>query len=830
MKLRAPCPFLEEKHVKRKRIEKPVPQQPVQPAVPETLLQRLPVWAVPALLAVLFYFGLFLPSGRMSMILVFLSLGLVAVFFRAAAVNLRERLSVPVLGLFAFMLSCGASAVYASAGYGAADEFVKLLASFSLALLALLLVERRQIRTLLWIFAAMLSFMAFVCIDGAGLQWFYNAFSTVMDAFGADFGSVSNTVLAGRINGIYNASNVTASIFALGGLTAVWLARSSEGKRARLAASFLTGICAMGFFLSMSRAAFLCFGAALVVYVLASAKEERLSLCIFWGETIVLTVLLSAIAMPFLGSTGSPIPDLMTLLCGPAIWAADRFLGAPLAERLRGKGKAIAGLCGAVVVLVAVYAVAAVNVTGTYTFVDGQRLFRTVELAPGAYTVSSDGDDGLSLNVVAVVGETPTRHQSETVYEGELAGASFTIPEGTLSVEFSVYGMPGDKVRDITLSDGTSLPLNYPLLPAFVANRLNEGLFSGTSFTIRLQYLKDGLTLFTRRPILGYGLGATQAWVVSVQPFYYESKYLHNQVVQVMAEQGLLGLISWLWLMVGTVWLLLRRLRQQRDPLAAMLLAAWVMMNTHCLMEFSFSIRAYQCTAFLLLVLMMIAFPQPLKEKTIQRGAVLGVSFAAAWLAFFGVTYEGYRIAQRDALNLTYVSNEQVMRDIQRLAEMDIYDPEQQRINFVANAMELGESRYMPRMEKYVQKLLKSGTYAGCTAVGKYYYLPQGDLENAFACSRKGLENLRAFRDAWNLEFLYYFEDMLPTVGPEHYLEFVEGVNATRTMLREYENSRLEGIDIAILVQSYLDAMDNTAGLSPEEGYAQLLMFVQENA
>ena len=89
--------------------------------------------------------------------------------------------------------------------------------------------------------------------------------------------------------------------------------------------------------------------------------------------------------------------------------------------------------------------------------------------------------------------------------------------------------------------------------------------------------------------------------------------------------------------------------------------------------------------------------------------------------------------------------------------------------------------------------------------------------------------NMPANRDAWNLQYIYYFEEVLPYVGPENFTRFKEGVEATRALLAEYEASRLEKIDIAILAQTYLDAFDEVKDLPDEEAYVQLLLTVQEN-
>ena len=65
-----------------------------------------------------------------------------------------------------------------------------------------------------------------------------------------------------------------------------------------------------------------------------------------------------------------------------------------------------------------------------------------------------------------------------------------------------------------------------------------------------------------------------------------------------MSDMGLLGLAAFLLVLIGALWMLLQRLRTEHDPLAAVLIACWVMMNAHGLMEINCSIQAFQCLAF----------------------------------------------------------------------------------------------------------------------------------------------------------------------------------------------------------------------------------------
>ncbi len=198
-------------------------------------------------------------------------------------------------------------------------------------------------------------------------------------------------------------------------------------------------------------------------------------------------------------------------------------------------------------------------------------------------------------------------NRTETYYSGPLSEASFTVPEGITRVLFQFRGPEGTQIRSLSLSDGTKIPTSYTLLPENLVSRFQKNLFQDRSFLLRVQYLKDGWTLFTQSPLTGHGLGATEGLLTSVQPFFYQSLYLHNHILQVMDETGLLGLAAFLALMLGAAWLLVRRLRTQQDGMAAVLLACWVMMNLHGLMEISFSVRMFQCAAFFLVLMSVVS-------------------------------------------------------------------------------------------------------------------------------------------------------------------------------------------------------------------------------
>lgn len=145
-------------------------------------------------------------------------------------------------------------------------------------------------------------------------------------------------------------------------------------------------------------------------------------------------------------------------------------------------------------------------------------------------------------------------------------GASFVVPEDAFRLYVSFSGEAGKEIRSASFSDGTKIPLKYRLLPGMISSRLQDGLFYGSSYLLRAQYDIDGWKLFQRSPLIGFGLGSSETWLTSLQPCFYESLYLHNHILQVLCDMGVIGLVFWLAFLGGSLWLLIRQMRGRRTP------------------------------------------------------------------------------------------------------------------------------------------------------------------------------------------------------------------------------------------------------------------------
>ena len=207
-------------------------------------------------------------------------------------------------------------------------------------------------------------------------------------------------------------------------------------------------------------------------------------------------------------------------------------------------------------------------------------------------------------------------------------------------------------------------------------SRFQKNLFQDRSFLLRVQYLKDGWTLFTQSPLTGHGLGATEGLLTSVQPFFYQSLYLHNHILQVMDETGLLGLAAFLALMLGAAWLLVRRLHESPRVDGDLLLRA----DVPVCRVFP---GPYECC---------LLWGSPRRRSGVRILRVVGTLAAALWLVVSFAMLLGSQMAQaqfRD-FDTTDMTRSEFLDSMEKLDRMDAYTDQDYKVNRMVNALQEG--------------------------------------------------------------------------------------------------------------------------------------------
>ena len=704
--------------------------------------------------AVLLFFAMTVQTVPMSLILAAVALALS--FGRGGYARFRGRLGIPVLGFLAFLILCGAASLYTSFGAYAYGEYAKLLASGALGLLLLARGREQNAGGLLFGFSAVCGVIGLLCIDAGCRGPLFRGFASFMEGLGdAAYQSLDQATYTGaRFDGIYNDANLTGSLMALAVLVGLYLIRTGRKPWERFAACFLTGLSAVAFFTAMSRGAILCFGATLLAYLLIAGKEERLGLFFTMAAMGISMVVFGVVSASLLAG-GSFWGTLAALPSGVLLWLLNEFPARKAASALAGHGKLLAGVLGGGIAAGIAAVVLALTLTEPFVFTESNFLYRGADVEGGeTYTFSGDWDKSSEITVL-VYGSTREQELTsvtETYYNGPLEEASFTVPEDVGHVLMQFRGPAGLELRQVSLSDGTEIPMAYTLLPDNIANRLQKNIFEDSSFLLRLQYDIDGWTLFKESPLAGHGLGATEGLLTSVQPFFYESLYLHNHLLQVMDETGLLGLAAFLAFILGTAVLLIRQLRKARTPLVVMLLACLVMMNLHGLMEISFSVQMFQCAAFFLLLLPTVCYGTYTEGRKRRAAGIVVLVVSDLWLVISVALLGGSLLAQKEyrELDAAGMTTGSFIETLERLDRMDAYNDQSYKVNLMGNALQAGGISNEGTAARCARELRETGEFDSCYYVAAYYYLPLGQLENFFDVLQEGLLQERSNSEAWN--------------------------------------------------------------------------------
>ncbi len=691
--------------------------------------------------------------------LTFIIVALLAMWSRRK--TLRTRMSLPVCALCVYVLLDGLSAMYAAyrtSGMLALYALLVVLTAFCLVMTLLVMAPGKGREPGRWMATALACYGAvagLVSIDQISTRIISGPVLWFLSLLTPGYENVGGVEAGVRMTSIFGNGNVFAGVVGLGALLSLGLASTEKPGWRRNVQLVMLYINALAFVLAFSMGGTGMIVLAFLAYLILERRESRVGTLILMLETLILTMI-SAMAVSMTSLTAwtgiRPVPLLCVILGSAALWAVDKFAGRKLTAKLDKKTKLVPIAVAAVMLVLIAYGTAGVMWTGGTELGTGESLRRAAYPDPGEYTLNAQTSGTVNVSIESQNRQETMMHTSTGLYSGPADGAAFTVPEGSLVVYFNFYSPDGAKLDSATYSGANgsgSLPLEYKLLPGFIANRL-QGLFANENAIQRLVFFEDGMKLFKRSPIIGLGLSGFEDQFRSVQSFWYVTQNVHNHYIEVMVDKGIIGLIVFVGLLAvcAAAVIFERRKKKDGDPLAPSLGAAVVFMAGHAAVELVFSAYHYLPIAFGVMAVIGVtcgeAIPRP---KLKPRAQTVAAWTAAAMLAVFGVQMTGSIMAYKA------LENGQTLRSLQKAASLDPYEWTSYALSYVVST---GGADVDPavrsRADKYAARLEKKDTFTVSYYLAMYY-LQTGRPEKAVEQAEKHVTQISSDASGWQETF-----------------------------------------------------------------------------
>lgn len=716
------------------------------------------------------------------------------------------RLSVPFLALSLWVIMNGISTLYATSGKFALRAFVVLLTSFCCVILLLAFAKGKGAelgRGFATVLEGAAALAGLVSIDLLSTHLISTPVLGLLSLFTQDYTNLTPVEVGVRMNSIFTNPNVFAGCMGIGVFLSLGLVRAAQKPRYRRFHLVCLYINALSFFLAFSMGGSGTIAVGFLIYLLLERKQSRGSALVLMVETLILVVAAGFVvsATSLVEWTGfQPVPLACVVVGAALLCVADQFVGQRIGKVLERHTRVVPILIGAVIALLAVFVVVAMQVTGPATLDGGETLRRAAYPEPGSYTLSVTADGAVNVTLESQNKEDTMMHTSTVIYSGPADGAVVEVPEDSIVV-YANFSSDTQVTLERAALEGNGgtveFPLGYTLLPDFIANRM-QGLWANQNAIQRVVFFEDGMKVFKRSPIVGSGMGAFENGIVSVQSFYYETKYAHNHYIESLVETGVVGLILFVGVLVTALIAIIKSRRKPEEeshPLTAALGGALIFMAGHAAVEIVFSYYSYLPLAFGVFGLIALCCGQTMPLSFVKEGVRKGIAWVLAALV---LAYTVLLCCNLYAKSL--VNRRGSFDSLEQAITLDRFEWADYMLSYVLSSMHTGAAteKIQFKAAQYAEKLQKVDSNTIPLYLAQYYF-EQEDNTQAFAMLNKYTDYVAADPDTWqqsfNLIMQYYQED--PT--------YLEGVPALYQKMLDWNAEHMGTLTLSDGVMGWLE-------------------------
>ena len=702
-------------------------------------------------------------------------------------------------GLYLLWMSLGI--LWACSGKFILREFSKQLICLPLILYIAFLMPRKDavIRKLLFLMSAMGAFFALLSVDNASAGLSRGLLNLLPGFANAFTGFESGT----RLTGILSNANISAGLLAICIFLSLYLLESAENRRQRVFAGVFASLQAGTFLLNFSLGATGFFLISVVVYLLF-AGEKRFSVFLRMLE-VALPVLISVfLSFRFfeVNDSRKVIPLIAALLSAGITVFLELAVYPRLSQSLSVRKKLASGILAVLLLLIAAYGAAGLLLNGDAELTGGQFLRRACYPEAGDYTLAIDADGDLNVRIITQNEREVIMHRETVLFSGAAADAAFTVPADSRVVYLTFTSPNSATIQEAALqgAEFIELHLDYPLLPGFIANRL-QGLFANENAIQRVTFFRDGMKVFRDHPILGAGLGSFETLLFGYQDFYYETKYVHNHYIQVLLDCGIVGLLLYAALLVLTAAALWRG-RKKDAPYRSLhpsLCACFVMIVLHSSMEVVLSTSVYLPFACVVLSLIAVCFAPQAKSHVLGRAS-------AAVSGCVSLVYAVLLILNLNAN--TTVSNStggtvRFLNALSRAVKIDAFEKNDWMASYISTCADLETAAYRPQAEQYCRQLMDVPSNSLHQYIMRYYLTFQ-DYDNALTAADRSVGFNASDSKSWNSGFHGFAAALM--AHPEDEAEILSCVRMLNDELQHIQERLMEPIQLDAESKTLIEA------------------------
>ena len=317
--------------------------------------------------------------------------------------------------------------------------------------------------------------------------------------------------------------------------------------------------------------------------------------------------------------------------------------------------------------------------------------------------------------------------------------------------------------------------IGYKLLPAFIADRIQD-LTANGNVVQRGVYRQDAIKLWKTSPVIGRGLGGFENGVVSVQDYYYETKYAHNHYVESLCDLGILGLAAFLAMLGTSIWALVKSRKEK--PLIVMLLGACVLqMFGQAISDVTWSVGCCVPTFFAVLALVTLHCGDSLRLNVPNKSKGGAVRWPIAAVSAVFIVLIGLNLIAQSKFS----SDELTLDDLKQCASIDLFETNDYKLSYlISGGNEEGVA------DRYAADLSRVDSNAIAIPLAQYY-AGVGDYTKALDALDRGAKYTRANAEVWQKMFSLYEQMIDPVGGSIGAAQWLQDDTYLNRMVKGYE-------------------------------------------